>query len=136
MATFWRHSIMMVKSDQPGEVGDCPTPFTLSTITSKVVVYATLQTERADHRVHTEWQWPLSGAHSIMMVKSAQPGKVVRGDAHPPPFAQSTITSKVVVYAPAERADHRVHTEWQWQTFGVHSIMMVKSGLCQFLCFS
>ncbi len=27
------------------------------------------------HRVHTEWQWPLSGVHSIMMVKSAQPGK-------------------------------------------------------------
>jgi hypothetical protein len=27
-----------------------------------------------DHRVHTEWQWPLSGVHSIMMVKSAQPG--------------------------------------------------------------
>jgi hypothetical protein len=28
-----------------------------------------------DHRVHTEWQWPLSGIHFIMMVKSAQPGK-------------------------------------------------------------
>ncbi len=27
------------------------------------------------HRVHTEWQWPLSGDHSIMMVKSAQPGE-------------------------------------------------------------
>jgi hypothetical protein len=26
------------------------------------------------HKVHTEWQWPLSGVHSIMMVKSAQPG--------------------------------------------------------------
>jgi hypothetical protein len=24
---------------------------------------------------YTEWQWPLSGAHSIMMVKSAQPGE-------------------------------------------------------------
>jgi hypothetical protein len=25
------------------------------------------------HRVHTEWQWPLSGVYSIMMVKSALP---------------------------------------------------------------
>ncbi len=32
---------MMVKSAQPGEAGGCtPYPFTLSTITSKVVVYA------------------------------------------------------------------------------------------------
>jgi hypothetical protein len=88
-------------------MGDAqPPPFTLYTITSEVVVYA--PAERADHRVHTERQWPLSGAHSIMMVKSAQPGK---GDAHPPPFTLSTITSKVVVYALAERADHKVHTE-------------------------
>jgi hypothetical protein len=51
-----------------------------------------------------EWQWPLSGVHSIMMEKSAQP--VVRvGGARPPPFTLSTITSKVVVYSPAERAD-------------------------------
>jgi hypothetical protein len=51
-----------------------------------------------------EWQWPLSGVHSIMIVKSAQP--VVRvGGAPLPPFTLSTITSKVVVYAPAERAD-------------------------------
>ncbi len=55
-----------------------------------------------------EWQWPLSGVHSIMMEKSAKP--VVRvGGARPPPFTLSsiyhTITSKVVVYAPAERAD-------------------------------
>jgi hypothetical protein len=35
-----------------------------------------------------------------MMVKSAQPGEV--GGARPPPY---TIASKVVVYAPAERAD-------------------------------
>jgi hypothetical protein len=27
------------------------------------------------------------------------------GDARPPPFTQFTITFKVVVYAPAERAD-------------------------------
>jgi hypothetical protein len=29
--------------------------------------------EGKGHRVHTEWQWPLSGAHSIME-KLAQPG--------------------------------------------------------------
>ncbi len=38
-----------------------------------------------------------------MMVKSAQPGE--EGGERPPPFALATIKSKVVVYAPAERAD-------------------------------
>jgi hypothetical protein len=55
----------------------------------------------ATHWVHTEW---LSGVHSIM--KANQP-RLVRakgggGGARPPPF---TITYKVVVYGPAERAD-------------------------------
>ncbi len=36
------------------------------------------------HRVHTEWQCPLSGVHSIMMVKSACLVRV--GGAHPPLF--------------------------------------------------
>ncbi len=38
-----------------------------------------------------------------MMVKSAQ--QYEDGGARPPPFTLSAITSKVVVYAPAERAD-------------------------------
>jgi hypothetical protein len=38
-----------------------------------------------------------------MMVKSAQPRE--GGGARPPFFTLSTITSKVVVYATAERAD-------------------------------
>jgi hypothetical protein len=38
------------------------------------------------------------------MVNSAQPGEG-GGCTRPPPFTPSTITSKVVVYAPAERAD-------------------------------
>ncbi len=29
----------------------------------------------SDRRVHTEWQWTLSGVNFIMMVKSAQPGE-------------------------------------------------------------
>jgi hypothetical protein len=44
---------------------------------------------------YTEWQRPLSGVHSIMMVKSAQPGE--GGGCTPSPFTPSTITSKVVV---------------------------------------
>ena len=36
---------------------------------------------------YTEWQWPLSGVHSIMMVKSAHPGE--GGGARPPPFSLS-----------------------------------------------
>jgi hypothetical protein len=55
------------------------------------------------HRVHREWQWPLSGLHSIVMVKSAQLG--AGGGARTPPFTLTTITSTIVVYAPAERAD-------------------------------
>jgi hypothetical protein len=61
---------------------------------------------------------PLSGVHSIMMEKLAQTGV----------GTISNITCKVVVYAPAERADHRVHIEWQWPLSGVHSIMMEKSA--------
>ncbi len=48
---------------------------------------------------YTEWQRPLSGVHSIMMEKLAQAG------ARLPPSTLSTIMYKVVVYAPAERAD-------------------------------
>jgi hypothetical protein len=51
---------------------------------------------------YTQSAWPLSGVHSIMMEKLAQPG--VGGGARPPAFTISTITNKVVVYAPAERA--------------------------------
>jgi len=55
---------------------------------------------------YIEWQWPLSGIHS-MMEKSAQAGE--GGGCTPIPFhysiSTSTITYKVVVYAPAERAD-------------------------------
>jgi hypothetical protein len=36
------------------------------------------------HRVHTEWQWPLSGVYSIMMEKSAHPGE--SGGCTPTPF--------------------------------------------------
>ncbi len=42
--------------------------------------------------VHAEWQWPLSCVHSIMMEKLVQP------------FTKFTITYKVVLYAPANRA--------------------------------
>ncbi len=37
-----------------------------------------------NHWVHTEWQLPISGVHSIMMEKSALAGE--GGGARPPPF--------------------------------------------------
>jgi hypothetical protein len=40
----------------------------------------------------TEWQWPLSGVHSIIMEKLAQAGEEGGGGARPPPFTISTIT--------------------------------------------
>ena len=55
------------------------------------------------HRVYTECQLPLSGVHSIMMEKLAQPGE--GGKCTPFTFTLSTITYKVVVYTPAERED-------------------------------
>ncbi len=54
---------------------------------------------------YTEWQWPLSGIHSIVMEKSHQPGGGGGHTRRPPPFTLSTFTYKVVVCAPAERAD-------------------------------
>ncbi len=39
--------------------------------------------QRGYHRVHTEWQWPLSGVHFVMMEKSAQPGEGVGCTAAP-----------------------------------------------------
>jgi hypothetical protein len=57
-----------------------------------------------NHRVRTEWKWPIFGVHSIMMEKSAPPGER-GGVARPPPFTISAITYEVVVYTRAERAD-------------------------------
>ncbi len=52
-----------------------------------------------DHRVHTEWQLPISGVHSIMMENVAQSGE---GEgSRPPPFTLVTIMYK----GPAERTD-------------------------------
>jgi hypothetical protein len=62
-----------------------------------------VKNQEADHRVHTEWQRPLSDVHSIIMEKLAQSGE--GGGASPPPFNLFTIPYKVAVYAPAERAD-------------------------------
>ncbi len=59
-----------------------------------------------EERVQIDWQWPLSGLHSIMIVNSARSGEGGGCMPCPPPFTLSTITSKVVVVcAPAERAD-------------------------------
>jgi hypothetical protein len=52
--------------------------------------------------IQIDWQWPLSGVHSIMLVNSALAGEGGGVDDLP---LLSTITSKVVVYAQAERAD-------------------------------
>jgi hypothetical protein len=57
----------------------------------------------SEHRVHTEWQRPLSCLRSIMMEKLAQTDE--GGGARPTPFTIVTITNKVAVSAPAERAD-------------------------------
>jgi hypothetical protein len=63
-------------------------------------------TLNTDESVPIDWQWPLSGVHSIKTVNSAQPGEGGGGGvAGPPPFTLSTITSKVVMYAPAEREE-------------------------------
>jgi hypothetical protein len=107
---------MMVKSASAISMvrvgGTRPPPFTLFTITYKVAFYA--PAERADTlpvfhlypictpgcgtTEYTELQWPLSGAHSIMLLNQPHPGEG-EGARHPP-FTLSNITSKDVVYAP------------------------------------
>jgi hypothetical protein len=76
-------------------------PFLLPlVICTPLLVYSTLTRRSTEY---TEWQWPLSGIHSIMMENVSQAGMV--GGCTPPPFTISTITHNVVEYAPAERAD-------------------------------
>jgi hypothetical protein len=59
----------------------------------------------AHRRVHKEWQRPLSGVHSIHHDGKISPGWWGwGGGASSPPFTIFTITYKVVVYGPAERA--------------------------------
>jgi hypothetical protein len=75
----------------------------------------------ATEYLHTEWQWPLSDVHSIMMVN--QPSLVRGGGARLPPFTLFTITYKVVVYAPAPAGRYTppcfssipICTLWVWQ---------------------
>jgi hypothetical protein len=56
------------------------------------------------HRVSTEWQWPLSGVHSIMMEKSAQPWW--EWGCRPTPFHYIYFRAHtVVVNDPVERED-------------------------------
>jgi hypothetical protein len=61
---------------------------------------STESTPQSTHRVATS----NSGVYSIMMEKLAQAGEG-GGGARPPHLTISTITYKVVVDAPAERAD-------------------------------
>jgi hypothetical protein len=54
-------------------------------------------------RVHTEWRLPISVVDPIMMEKSALAG--AGGGCKPTPFQPITITYKVALNSPAERAD-------------------------------
>ncbi len=102
MAKFCRNShhwdlknCSLVKElDQAAQVLNLGTYLWFHFSFSLPIVYIT------DERVQIDWQWLLCGVHSIMMVNSAQPD-AGRG-CTPSPFHS---TCKVVVYAPAERAD-------------------------------
>jgi hypothetical protein len=47
--------------------------FVIADFLARLLDYSVLY--GCSHRVHPEWQWPLSGIHSIMMIKSAQSGE-------------------------------------------------------------
>jgi hypothetical protein len=79
------------------------TPYTSHSVL--LTPQSTLLFTSTDEGVQIDWQWPLTGVHSIMMVNSSQPGE--SGGCIPSPFTLSTILSEAVVYAPTERADHR-----------------------------
>ncbi len=49
----------------------------------------------SEHRVHTEWQWPISGVHSIMMGKSVLAGE--GGGCTPTPFHSIYVPSHTMV---------------------------------------
>jgi hypothetical protein len=52
---------------------------------------------------HTEWQWPLSGVHSIMMVKPDRPGK--GGGERPSPFTRQHLTPRAELWCTLHAAD-------------------------------
>ncbi len=62
----------------------------------------------------TEYTQSGNGVHSIMMEKSALAGE----SARPPLFTLFTITYKVAVYAPAERADTLSEKTWAFGLTG------------------
>jgi hypothetical protein len=64
------------------------------------------------HSVHTEWQWLISGVHSIMMEKSAPAGESGAGSqAHRLSLYLPSSTKLHAVYAPAESA-YTVHSPY------------------------
>jgi hypothetical protein len=72
-------------------------------------------TPQSTHRVATAAFWRTFQYDG----KFAQAGEGI-GGVRPPPFTIFTIMYKVAVYAPAERADRRVHrvsTAAFWRTF-------------------
>ncbi len=73
------------------------------------------------HSVHPDWRLPISGLHPIMMEKSALAGE--GGGCTPTPFRPITITYKVAVYAPAERAD-------ALPVFHLYPVCALCSSLC------
>jgi hypothetical protein len=67
--------------------------------------YSSRVVVRPHHRVHTEWQRPLSGVHSIMMEKLSLAGE--RVGCTPPPlslYLPSRTKLQCTWYAQAERA--------------------------------
>jgi hypothetical protein len=112
MHTVVSHLIMYNKlwTESTFEWGAFPF-FILEMCTAQRVQSTYIHADISDHRVQTEWHWPLSGVHYIviMMEKSAQAGE--GGGVRAYPFTMSTITYKIVVYAPAEWADtHPIST--------------------------
>jgi hypothetical protein len=69
---------------------------------------------RNDHSVHIEWQWPISGVHSIMMEKSALAGESGGCTSPLPLYLLYHLVQKVAVYALAE----------SWQ---IHSLYFIST---------
>jgi hypothetical protein len=70
------------------------------------------------HKVHTEWQLPLSGVHSIMMEKLARPGE------------GGKCTLPLPLYLPS-RAKLRCMTKLRWQ---IHSPYYHSTPICALWC--
>jgi hypothetical protein len=75
------------------------------------------------HRVHTEWQWPLSGVHSIMMEKSAQAGEDWGCTPNPLSLCPTSCTLYKVCGVRYSPTEGQIHSPYFSSTPYIYSVV-------------